>query len=81
MLKLARISKGKGKCNLYIAHSFIQLSLLGRQWRERKCPIFETVSKGDSNPDSLDCESGILPVSYTATPYVGLAITENNLKL
>ena len=27
-------------------YSFIQLSQLGRQWRERKCPIFETVAKG-----------------------------------
>ena len=33
-------------------------------WRERKCPIFQTVAKGDSNPGSLDCESGILPLSY-----------------
>ena len=33
--------------------SCIQLSQLGRQWRERKCPIFETVAKGDSNPGSL----------------------------
>ena len=40
-------------------HSFMQL-------RERKCPIFETVTKGDSNPGSLDCESGILPLSYRA---------------
>ena len=47
-------------------YSFIQLSQLGRQWRERKCPIFETVAKGDSNPGSLDCESGILPLSYRA---------------
>ena len=47
-------------------HSFIQLSQLGRQWRERKCPIFETVAKGDSNPFSLYCESGILPLSYRA---------------
>ena len=38
-------------------YSFIQLSQLGRQWRERKCTIFETVAKGDSNPGSLDCES------------------------
>ena len=45
-------------------YSFIQLSQRGRQWRERKTPIFETVAKGDSNPDSLDCESGILPLSY-----------------
>ena len=45
-------------------YSFIQLSQLGPQWRERKCPIFETVAKGDSNPGSLDCESGILPLSY-----------------
>ena len=37
--------------------SFIQLSQLGRQCRERKCPIFETVAKGDSNPGLLDCES------------------------
>ena len=27
-------------------YSFIQLSQLGHQWRERKCPIFETVAKG-----------------------------------
>ena len=38
----------------------------GHQWRERKCPIFETVTKRDSNPGSLDCESGILPLSYHA---------------
>ena len=31
-------------------YSFIQLGQLGHQWRERKCPIFETVAKGDSNP-------------------------------
>ena len=47
-------------------YSFIQLSEQGRQWRERKCPIFETVTKSDSNPGSLDCESGILPLSYRA---------------
>ena len=35
-------------------------------WRERKCPDFETVSKGDSNPGSLDCESGVLLLSYGA---------------
>ena len=46
-------------------YSFIQLSELGRQWRERKCPNFETVAKGDSNPGSLDCESGMLPLSYS----------------
>ena len=34
-----------------------------------KSPIFETVAKGDSNSGSLDCESGILPLSYRA-PYV-----------
>ena len=47
-------------------YSFIQLSRHGRQWREGKCPIFQTVAKGDSNPGSLDCESGILPLSYRA---------------
>ena len=49
-------------------YSFIQQSQLGHQWRERKCPIFEMVAKGDSNPDSLDCETGILPLSYS-TPH------------
>ena len=47
-------------------YPFIQLSQLERQWRERKLPIFETVAKGDSNPGSLDHESGILPLSYRA---------------
>ena len=47
-------------------YSFTKLSQLGRQWRERKCPIFETAAKGDSNPGSLDCEPGILPLSHRA---------------
>ena len=52
---------------LFIArYSFIQLSQQGHQWRERKCPIFETVAKGDSNPGSLGCESSILLLSYRA---------------
>ena len=34
--------------------------------RTNICPIFETVAKGDSNPGSLDCESGVLPLSYRA---------------
>ena len=50
-------------------YSFILLSQQGCQWRERKCPIFETVAKEDSNPGSLDCESGVLPLSYCA-PYI-----------
>ena len=47
-------------------YSFTQLSQQGRQWREGKCPTFQTVAKGDSNLGSLDCESGILPLSYRA---------------
>ena len=47
-------------------YSFIQLSQQGRQWGERTCPIFETIAKGGSNPGSLDCESGVLPLSYRA---------------
>ena len=47
-------------------YSFIQLSRQGRQRREGKCPIFQTVAKGDSNLGSHDCESGILPLSYRA---------------
>ena len=31
-------------------YSFIQLSRQGRQCRERKCPIFETVAKGGFEP-------------------------------
>ncbi len=50
-------------------YSCIQLNQLGRQLRERKCPIFETVAKGDSNPGWLDCESGVLPLSYRAPHY------------
>ena len=38
----------------------------GVSWRERKYPNFKTVAKGDSNPGSLDCESGVLPLSYRA---------------
>ena len=33
-----------------VSYSFIQLSELGRQWRERKCPIFETVAKRGFEP-------------------------------
>ena len=29
-------------------------------------PNFETMAKGNSNPGSLDCESGVLPLSYRA---------------
>ena len=50
-------------------YSFIQMSRQGRKCREGKCPIFQTVAKGDSNPGSLDCESGILPLSYRAPHY------------
>ena len=65
MLQLRAKTKSLTCPTLSIArYSFIQLSQLGRQWRERKWPIFETVAKGDSNPGSLDCESGILPLSY-----------------
>ena len=52
-------------------YSFIQLSQQGRQWREGKCPIFQTVAKCDSNPGSLDCEPGVLPLSYRASRYRG----------
>ena len=55
-------------------YSFIQLSRQGRQWREGKCPIFQTVAKGDSNPGSLDCESDILPLSYRAPLRYGMVV-------
>ena len=33
-------------------------------------------SKGDSNPGSLDCESGILPLSYRAQYWYTLYVVE-----
>ena len=38
----------------------------GASWREWRCPNFETVTKRGPNPGSLDCESGILTLSYHA---------------
>ena len=35
-------------------------------------PNLRNGSKGDSNPGSLDCESGVLPLSYRAPPTVGI---------
>ena len=61
-------------------YSFIQLSEQGRQWRERKCPIFETVTKGDSNLGSLHCESGFLPLSYCAPQKLIRAIANNSYR-
>ena len=40
----------------------------GASMETMKYPNFETVAKGDSNPGFLDCEPGILPLSYRA-PY------------
>ena len=36
----------------------------GASWREPNFPNFETVAKWDSNQGSLNCECGILPLSY-----------------
>ena len=56
-------------------------------WRERKCPNFEMVAKGDSNQGYLDCESGILPLSYcapqhvlNATKAISYKIVSNNVR-
>ena len=50
--------------------------------RERKCPNFRNGSKGDSNPGSLDCESGILPLSYGAPlNSVGMIVMRTVMKL
>ena len=81
MLQLRAKTKSLTFPQLSIArYSFIQLSQLERQWRERICPIFETVTKGDSNPGSFDCDSGILPLSYRAT-YFHQALTCNTILL
>ena len=51
-------------------YSFIQLSQQGHQWRERKCPIFETVARGDSNPGSLELiRNFFLPKIRLAPPH------------
>ena len=55
--QLRATSKSVTFTQLSIArYSFIQLSQQRRQWRERKCQIFETVAKGGSNLGSLGCE-------------------------
>ena len=41
----------------------------GASMERTKMPTLRNGSKGDSNPGSLDCESGILPLSYRA-PYL-----------
>ena len=51
---------------LYISmYSFIQLSRLRRREENENAQI-RNGSKGDSNPGSLDCGSGIVPLSYCA---------------
>ena len=51
MLQLRAKTKSLTFPPLFIArYSFIQLSQLEHQWRERKCPIFETVAKGGFEP-------------------------------
>ena len=51
--------------NSIARYSFIQLCEFGRRGGNENPTHVETASKGDSNPGSLDCESGILPMSYT----------------
>ena len=46
-------------------YSFIQLSELGRR-RENENAQTSKRSQIDSNPDSIDCESGILSLSHRA---------------
>ena len=44
----------------------------GTTMERTKMPNLRNGTKGDSNPGSLDCESGILPLSYRA-PYIKAA--------
>ena len=48
-----------------VGYSFIQLNELSDVER-MKMPNFRNGNKGDSNPGSLDCKSGILSLSYCA---------------
>ena len=50
-------------------YSFIQLSELGIMERTK----MPKLQKGDSSPGSLDCESGILPLSYCG-PFVSPSV-------
>ena len=49
--------------------------------KRTKMPKLRNGSKGDSNPGSLDCESGILPLSYRAPHWMcQLALVHWNFK-
>ena len=52
---------------------FKQLSRLGYCGENENAKILKRWQTGDSNPGSLDCESGILPLSYRA-PLVGVGV-------
>ena len=45
-------------------YSFIHLSELGCRRENANAQTSKQEQRGDSNPGSLDCESGILPLSY-----------------
>ena len=71
------LDHSKRRCNYAwrpIMHSHFHHQVLicpaestGVRLRERKCPNFETIAKGDLNHGSLDCECSILPpLSYRA---------------
>ena len=56
----------------------------GASMERTEMPNLQNDSKGDSNPGSLDCESGILPLSYCAAlmPFIYLLtylLTYNHL--
>ena len=48
-------------------YSFIQPSELGRHGENENTQASKRQQREDSNPGSLDCESGILPLSYHET--------------
>ena len=51
-------------------HSFLQLSELGHRGDNENDQTLKWC-KGDPNPGSLDCESGILPLSYRTPQVLG----------
>ena len=49
---------------------------IGTSMEKTKMPKFRYGSRGDSNPHSLDCESGILQLSYRAPRHITSALSK-----
>ena len=57
-------------------YSFIHLSELGHYGENENAKSSKRQQREDSNPGSLDCESGILPLSYHAPHVPSISIAK-----